>query len=105
MIELAAELRALPQTPEIAFILHEAERGEYHDFKNQLYACGKVEVVGKLRAAADHPRTPKAAREVLRGLAQRVIEGEFDEAPDEDDIEEMRRTTPPELHAVLGLNK
>ncbi len=105
MYELANELRILPQTPEIADILHEAETGEYHDYKNNKYACGKVAVHGKLLVAASCPRTPKAAREILRALALRVQEGEFDETPDDDDIEEMRKTCPPELLKALGLER
>ena len=104
-VDLAAELRALPQTPEIAFILGEAEAGEYHDFKNRRYACGKVEAVRKLREAASLPRTPRQARDALRLLSERVIAGEFDEAPDDDDIEELRRVCPPELRAALGLER
>lgn len=92
MVELVTELQEIqPRTPAIAFMIAEAMAGEYHDFKNQKYACGKVEVVTKLRA------------EGLIALANRVIDGEFDESMDADDINEMRRTTPKELWGVLGL--
>lgn len=105
MIELVDELSSLPETPEIAEIIREAKAGEFHDFKNNKYACGKVEVVGRLRAAAASPATTYSARGVLLHLAERVINGDYDEVADDDDIEMMRATTPPELHKILGLER
>jgi len=43
MVELVEELRKLPPTPELAAMIAEALAGEYHDYKNNKYACGKVE--------------------------------------------------------------
>jgi hypothetical protein len=74
MVELVQELEAIePRTRQIAFIIDEAKRGEYHDYKNQKYVCGKVAVSGALRAIG------------LVELAKRVENGEFDEEPDEED--------------------
>jgi capsid portal protein len=73
MIELVQELEALPPTPAITEIIDEAKAGEYHDFKNEKYVCGKVALVAKLYTAD------------LHDLAERVKEGEFDETPDEED--------------------
>lgn len=92
MIELVKELEEIkPRTPGISFMIKEAKAGEYHDFKNTKYACGKVEVVTKLR------------KEGLNALAQRVIDGEFDEQPDESDLAEMRKGLPNNLWGLLGL--
>lgn len=74
MVELVEELRKFPETPAIREMIEEALAGEYHDFKNKKYDCGKVAVVTKLRLAG------------LHGLAKRVIEGEFDEKPDAEDM-------------------
>ena len=80
MVELVQELEAItPRTPEIEEMITEAKAGEYHDFKNQKYVCGKVAVVGKLTAAG------------LKELANRVINGEFDEEADEDDKAMLKR--------------
>lgn len=73
MVELVEELEKLPLTPYIQEMIDEAKAGEYHDYKNQKYDCGKVAVVGKLRQAG------------LDALAKRVMNGEFDEEADEGD--------------------
>lgn len=100
MVELVEEMQKLPQTPELLAIIEEAKAGEYHDYKNKKYDCGKVEVVKRLQLLGHF------------NLAQRVIEGEFDEDPDDLDKENMRRdirqnTSSPEeakrLFLVLGL--
>lgn len=91
MIELVQELERLPKSPEIEAIITEAKAGEFHDFKNNKYVCGKVAASSMLRAAGLVP------------LAKRVEEGEFDEEADEEDIAEMRKFCPPELRKVLKL--
>lgn len=79
MIELVEELEKIePRTEAVRLMIIEARRGEYHDFKNNLYDCGKVEASRKLRAAG------------LVDLAKRIEQGEFDETPDADDIATMR---------------
>src|SRR5208283_2590284 len=90
-IHLVAELKKLPCTPAILEMIEEAEAGEYHDYKNKKYACGKVEVSGKLRAAG------------LIKLAIRVENGDFDEVADEQDKADMREGLDPKLWKVLGL--
>lgn len=74
MVELVDELRKLPQSPAIDGMISEALSGEYHDFKNNRYACGKVESSGRLMALG------------YKELADRIRNGEFDEAPDAEDI-------------------
>lgn len=82
MVELVTELEKSAPPLELMSLyqetIHEAKAGEYHDFKNEKYACGKVEVVSRLRKLG------------LEDLAKRVIEGEFDEEADHSDIERMR---------------
>lgn len=73
MVELVQELEKLPWSPQLAVIIEEAKAGEYHDYKNQKYTCGKVAVVGKLREIGQED------------LAKRVINGEFDEEADAED--------------------
>lgn len=75
------------------FIIMEAKSGEFHDFKNQKYACGKQALVICLRSVG------------LEGIAERVINGEYDEKPDGEDIAQMRKTTPRRLWAALGLDR
>lgn len=73
-VELVAELLAVqPRTRAIAEMIDEARAGEYHDFKNKKYVCGKVTASRKLRASG------------LTSLAERLESGEFDEMPDEED--------------------
>ncbi len=92
MIELVQELeRVTPRTPLIQRMITEAKAGEYHDFKNKNYVCGKVAVVSLLTEAGQHE------------LANRVKRGEFDETADEQDKEQMRKDFPKEMWPVLGL--
>lgn len=91
-IELVAELEHIQnKTDLINLIIAEAKAGEYHDFKNKKYACGKVALVNLLRQAK------------LDDLSERVINGEFDETPDPDDISHLKSFTPKTLWPVVGL--
>lgn len=92
MVELVQELEAItPRTPGIETMIREAKAGEFHDYKNQKYVCGKLAVVGMLRA------------EGLNDLAARVIDGEFDEEADEQDKAELRKMLPPKAWPIFGL--
>lgn len=96
-VHLVADIEALlksgniDSTPLIQLILEEARAGEYHDYKNEKYACGKVEVVDKLRSAG------------LVALAKRVMSGEFDEVADEEDKARMRAMLPKSMWPILKL--
>lgn len=78
MVELVEELRKLPKSVDILFMIQEALAGEYHDFKNKKYICGKMESATRLDALGHHE------------LANRIKSGEFDENADEEDKERMR---------------
>ena len=73
MVELVEELKKLPDSPEIRLMISEAEQGEYHDYKNNKYDCGKVESSRRLRSLG------------FIDLAKRIEQGEFDEEADEQD--------------------
>ena len=77
MVELVVELKKLPQSKEIDFMIEEALAGEYHDFKNVKYFCGKLESSSRLRRLG------------FEDLAKRIEEGEFDEEADDDDKRQM----------------
>lgn len=80
MVELVQELEKIqPRTPKIQEIIDEARAGEYHDYKNEKYVCGKVAASWKLRDAG------------LIELARQIENGVYDEKPDEQDRENMRR--------------
>lgn len=57
----------------------EAKAGEYHDYKNNKYACGKVASSGYLRQMG------------FIDLAKRIENGEFDEEADEQDKAMLKR--------------
>jgi hypothetical protein len=81
--ELVEELEKIqPRTSAIEEMIQEAKAGEYHDYKNEKYDCGKVAVSGKLRRAG------------LTDLAKRVESGEFDELADEEDKANLRKDFP-----------
>ena len=78
MIELVQELELLPKSDGIKYMIREAKAGEYHDFKNDKYACGKMESSARLRSLG-YPE-----------LAYRIERGEFDEEADDLDIQMMK---------------
>lgn len=78
MFELVDELKKLPDCDEIREMIAEARAGEYHDYKNKKYICGKFEVIQRLRKL----------RHI--DLANRITNGEFDEEPDEEDLAAMK---------------
>ncbi len=62
--------------PMVMEILAEAEAGEYHDFKNKKYICGKAAVCERL-FATEIP--------ALQEIRAAVMSGEYDESPDAED--------------------
>jgi hypothetical protein len=93
-VHLVAELEKIePRTPAIEEMINEARAGEYHDYKNQKYSCGKIEAVKKLSRAG------------LEDLARRVANGEFDERADEEDKNEMRKDVPRHMWKAFGLDE
>jgi hypothetical protein len=96
MVELVEELEKVEPSnglykTVLGKVIQEAEDGEYHNYKNKKYVCGKVALLGYLRLLK------------LDDLAARVIDGEFDEEADEEDLTEMRRTAPKAMWHILGL--
>lgn len=67
MVELVEELRALPVSDGVDFMIEEALGGEYHDFKNRKYGSPKSVCLWRLLELGH------------TALAGRVAEGEFDE--------------------------
>ena len=94
MVEFVEELRKLPQSPQIDFMIEEALAGEYHDYKNVKYICGKVEAYSRLTDLG------------YLALANRIATGEFDEQADEEDKATMKKNiekecSSPEMAAEL----
>jgi hypothetical protein len=93
--DLVAELRKL--TPPVHLLEYyaetilEAEAGEYHDYKNRKYDCGKVAVVERLRVLG------------FKELIKQVINGDYDETADEEDLQLMRASLPKALWKTFGL--
>ena len=96
MIELVTELEILPKSTEIDFMIKEAKGGEYHDYKNKKYVCGKMESSQRLRKLGH------------LDLAKRIENGEFDEECDDLDKQMLRNdigggTTGDKLKKILNL--
>lgn len=79
MVELVEELTKRNKDGKYDHMIEEAKAGEYHDFKNKKYDCGKVELATQL---ANFPE--------LEDIRDEVITGEYDEPADEADKEMMR---------------
>ena len=102
-VHLVAELEKLEtKTPLIFQIIEEAKAGEFHDYKNEKYSCGKVAANDLLQRAA-RASSDFLAKEKLFELASAIRNGDYDEEADESDKEEMRKYAPKALHGVLGL--
>lgn len=97
MVELVEDLRKLPESPDIQLMIEEALAGEYHDYKNVKYVCGKMESSQRLRKLG-YPE-----------LARRIEQGEFDEEADEADKDMMRKDLDAggmsALHGMFGVEK
>ncbi len=91
MVELVEMLRQKPQSTLRDEIIKEALAGEFHDYKNDKYSCGKVAAAHLLTVAGFHD------------LATLVKEGEFDEEADEQDKANMRKDLPKEMWDMFGL--
>ncbi len=91
MVELVEMLRQKPQSTLRDEIIKEALAGEFHDYKNDKYTCGKVAAAHLLTVAGFHD------------LATLVKEGEFDEEADEQDKTNMRKNLPKEMWDIFGL--
>lgn len=81
MVELVTELEAR-NTPDGRYnqLIEEARAGEFHDYKNDKYICGKVEFVRIV--ASKFPE--------LQDIAEEFKAGVYDEQPDEEDKAMMR---------------
>ena len=80
--KLARALRQIPGVP--GDMIRRAADGYYHDFLSPL-ATPEVQLVADLRDLASRPATPRNSRSLLREMAQRVIDGEFDASRAESD--------------------
>lgn len=92
--ELVIELQALNKDNRLDQIINKAIAGHYHDFKAPEHV-----VCGKMEFGNDSAWFPE-----LIELRQAVIDGDYDESPDEDDKADMRKDMPSTMWPMLGLN-
>lgn len=69
------------RTPLINQILFEARQGEFHNYRNEKYDCGKVQVVSMLRQTND-----KRLQPIIDG----IMNGDYDETANEDEVAAMK---------------
>lgn len=72
-------------TPLINQIIQEATIGEFHDYKNDKYVCGKMALVLLLQQAFDE------GEKRLINIQKAVVDGEYNEHADENDLANMKR--------------
>jgi hypothetical protein len=84
--DLSNDIRqAVPNFKEnehIMEIIRQAQAGEFHDFKNTTYACGKMMLVQMLSEVNEKALIP---------IRQAVIDGEYDESPDAEDQAQIKK--------------
>lgn len=90
MVELVAELEKIPPVhPLLNHIIEEAKAGEFHDYKNKKYPCGKIAVVHLLKEVINDCTNYDVCQQ-LAVIRTAVIDGEYDEQADEEDKAEMK---------------
>lgn len=80
--EIEAIIPEKERTPLINQIIAEAKAGEFHDFKNEKYICGKVQLVKMLGDTKD-PR--------LSSFINAIMRGQYDESPTPEDKIRMKK--------------
>jgi hypothetical protein len=86
MVELVDELKKLPQNVDTQFMIQEAQAGEYHDYKNNKYACGKMASADYLAQISKiHPDCKDQALKIRSD----IVSGVYDEKADDEDITRM----------------
>lgn len=80
MVELVIELEGKNIAGRYDSLISEAKAGEFHDFKNNKYVCGKVELASQLSKFPE-----------LEDIRKGVINGDYDELPDEEDKAQMKK--------------
>lgn len=86
MKELVDELTKLqPRTPRIQQLINLACSGEFHDYKNKMFVCGKVAACQLFMEVASAPDTGMEAAARLIELKREVEDGEYDEEADAED--------------------
>ncbi len=70
------------RSPYVQEIIKQAQHGEFHDYKNRRYSCGKTQLAFMLR---------QTNKPELLPIRQAVIDGEYDEEPDKEDIAAMKK--------------
>lgn len=80
--KLARALSEVPGMPRS--MIERAVSGHYHDYLSPL-AMPEMQLVTDLRELAKAPATPRDSRPLLRALADRVINGDFDASKEESD--------------------
>ena len=63
-------------------IIRQAQAGEFHDYKNTTYVCGKTVAVQMLQETNEPALTP---------IRQAIIDGDYDEKPDDEDMAAMKK--------------
>lgn len=101
-IELVAALEKLPSTPSLEDIIADARAGEYHDYKNTKWPCGKIAAYSALYTESLATKDAATSNELLR-LANQIKEGEYDELADEEDKAMMRKDLPEAMWDTFGL--
>lgn len=83
--DLPADIEAVipvnERTPLINKIITEAKAGEFHDYKNKKYVCGKLVSTNLLAQTNDHRLQP---------IINDIMNGLYDEEADAEDIAMMR---------------
>lgn len=94
--ELVEDLLQINQTGKYNQLIANAKANRYHDYKNpEDVICGKHEVVKDI----DQLNDPN-----LKEIRDKVIDGYYDETPDEEDKEMMRQDLPEAMWKALGLD-
>lgn len=92
--ELIPELMKLPPSELKDQLIREAKAGEFHDYQNEKYACGKMALSELLEQEGSN---------LALKIKSDVENGVYDETADENDKEKMRKEMPESMWEMMGL--
>lgn len=90
--EFIDEILALNTSGQYDELIEKAKENYYHDYKSS-EALPKSELVNDLSFFPE-----------LSEIRQAIMNGDYDESPDEEDKEDMRRDVPQSMWKALGLD-
>ena len=88
MIDLIPELEKLTKCEGSRLLIEDAKNGDFHDFRNKKFTCGKVALAGLMKEWIEcYP----ADKDQAQSIYDDVVGGVYDEQMTDDDKEYLKK--------------